>query len=220
MSPNNGSGSSLLAGGASETPVGSEALVGEVAEVPANAEGWLSKIEETASPADRDREYLSRREWSLVTKRMSVLPLKAPYHPTPDFSKLASPGKALRAYVSKAQKNGARLLFVSAHDDDLRSMERMGGVRIERFCDWRGATAARVNAAVLADFDRGFLIAGRKTIIVVTGTDVLGSRAHHQPMAKAWTSAFDKMAVPQVGTIVVHLQRGLSDYIARVGTGS
>ena len=82
MSPNNSSGSSLLAGGASETPVGSEALVGEV---PANAEGWLSKIEETASPADRDREYLSRREWSLVTKRMSVLPLKAPYHPMPDF---------------------------------------------------------------------------------------------------------------------------------------
>ena len=95
----------------------------------------------------------------------------------------------------------------------------MSGVRIERFCDWRRATAARVNAADLADFDRGFLIAGRKTIIVVTGTDVLG-RAHHQPMAKAWTSAFDKMAVPQVGTIVVHLQRGLSDYIARVGTGS
>ena len=86
----------------------------------------------------------------------------------------------------------------------------MSGVRIERFCDWRRATAARVNAADLADFDRGFLIAGRKTIIVVTGTDVLGSRA----------SAFDKMAVPQVGTIVVHLQRGLSDYIARVGTGS
>lgn len=103
MSPDSSSGSPLLAGAASETPVGSEALVGEVAEVPANAESWLSKIEETASP-DRDRECLSRREWSLVTKRMSVLPLKAPYHPTSNFSKLACPERHFARVLAKRKR--------------------------------------------------------------------------------------------------------------------
>jgi transcription-repair coupling factor (superfamily II helicase) len=40
---------------------------------------------------------------------------------------------------------------------------------------------------------------------------VLGSRAHHpQPMARAWTAAFDHPDVPERGMVVVHLQRGLA----------
>jgi transcription-repair coupling factor (superfamily II helicase) len=65
--------------------------------------------------------------------------------------------------------------------------------------------------ALLADFDAGFIGAGRKPLVVVTASDVLGSRAHHpQPMARAWTAAFDHPDVPERGTAVVHLQRGLA----------
>jgi transcription-repair coupling factor (superfamily II helicase) len=47
--------------------------------------------------------------------------------------------------------------------------------------------------ALLADFDAGFVEAGRKSLVVVTASDVLGSRAHHpQPMARAWTPAIRK----------------------------
>jgi transcription-repair coupling factor (superfamily II helicase) len=178
----------------------------------ANAESWLGRIEEAASATDSQPEYLSRKDWSLATERMRVLPLKASYNPTPDFSKLPMPGKSLRTYVSKAQKDGAHLVFVSAHDDDLRSIERMSGVRLERFSDWRSAIVRHAgNAAVFADFDRGFVIRGRKTIVVITATDVLGSRAHHpQPMVRAWASTFANTDAPQIGSIVVHLQRGLA----------
>jgi transcription-repair coupling factor (superfamily II helicase) len=180
--------------------------------VSAKAEGWLGRIDEAGSATDIQREYLDRKDWSLAAKRMRVLPLKAPYDAPPDFSKLPSPGKSLRTYVSKAQKDGARLVFVSAHDDDLRSMERMSGVRLEPSSDWRTAIGGRAgNAAVSADFDRGFVIRGRKAIIVITATDVLGSRAHHpQPMVRAWASTFAHTDVPQMGGIVVHLQRGLA----------
>ena len=67
------------------------------------------------------------------------------------------------------------------------------------------------NNALLADFDAGFVAFGKKPISVVTASDVLGSRAHHpQAMAKAWTAAFDHPDVPERGTVVVHLQRGLA----------
>jgi transcription-repair coupling factor (superfamily II helicase) len=47
--------------------------------------------------------------------------------------------------------------------------------------------------------------------VVVTATDVLGSRAHHpQPMARAFSAAFDHPDVPERGAVVVHLQRGLA----------
>jgi transcription-repair coupling factor (superfamily II helicase) len=40
---------------------------------------------------------------------------------------------------------------------------------------------------------------------------VLGSRAHHpQPMARALTAAFDRPDLPEQGSVVVHLQRGLA----------
>ena len=127
--------------------------------------------------------------------------------------------KALRAYVSKAQKNGARLLFVSAHDDDLRSMERMSGVRIEllrlaqgngcaRECCGLGRLRSRLPHRWQEDhYCRHWYRRTRQ-------------QGASQANGQSLDSAFDKMDVPQVGTIVVHLQRGLSDYIARVGTGS
>ena len=59
-------------------------------------------------------------------------------------------------------------------------------------------------------------------LVVVTASDVLGSRAHHpQPMARAWTAAFDHPDVPELGSVVVHLQRGLAllDGLQTVATG-
>jgi hypothetical protein len=99
----------------------------------------------------------------------------------------------------------------AAHDDDLRSMERMSEVRIERFCDWQGNGCAR-ECCGLGQLRSRLPHRWQEDLIVVSATDVLGSRPHHpQPI--------DKMDVPQVGTIVVHLQRGLSDYIAREWNG-
>src|SRR6185503_818724 len=97
-------------------------------------------------------------------------PAKAAFVATPDFSKVAAPRKALRAFVARAERAGSRLLFVAAVEDDLRAVE-----------------ARRREGALLADFDAGFFAPGKKQTLVVTASDVLGSRAHHpQPMAKAW----------------------------------
>ena len=150
-------------------------------------------------------------EWKKLTKQISVLPRKAAFLGTPDFSKMAAPRKAFRAFVADQRKAGSRLLFVAAVEDDLRAIERIGGVKVERFADWGLAAASRSReGAVLADFDAGFIGSGRKPLVVVTASDVLGSRAHHpQPMSRAWT-AFEHPDVPEQGTVVVHLQRGLA----------
>src|SRR5258705_11088215 len=104
------------------------------------------------------------------------------------------------------------MVFVAAHEDDLRAMERTSGIKAQRFADWSEATAGRTReAAFIADFDTGFVVPGRKPIVIVTASDVLGSRAHHpQPLAGAWSTAFDHADVPEQGTVVIHLQRGLA----------
>ena len=181
--------------------------------IPSHAESWLGTIEEAAGRnKEAEREYLGRGDWKRLTKRMSVLPRKAGFTATPDFSKVAAPRKALRAFVAETQRAGSRLLFVAAVEDDLRAMERISGIKAERFTDWNEATGGRSRGgALLADFDAGFVGAGRKPLVVVTASDVLGSRAHHpQPMARAWTAAFDHPDVPERGMVVVHLQRGLA----------
>lgn len=180
--------------------------------VPAHADSWLGTIEEAAGRRDAEREYLGRDDWKRLRKRMSVLPQKSAFTPTPDFSKASSPRKILRAFIADMQRAGSRLLFVAAVEDDLRAMERMSGIKAERCADWSEATNGRDrDTAFLADFDAGFVGTGRKPLVVVTASDVLGSRAHHpQPMARGWTAAFDHPDVPERGTAVVHLQRGLA----------
>jgi len=184
--------------------------------VPGHAEVWLDTIEDAAASADSEREYLSRRDWKQGAKLMSVLGLSASYRATPELSRAASPRKALRAFVGEMQSSRTRLLFVAALDTDLRLMARMSGVRPECFADWKQATDHRgPEAALLADFDAGFIVPGPRPLAVITATDVLGSRAHHpQPMTRAWTSAFDAVGVPEIGSVVVHLHRGL----ARLGS--
>jgi transcription-repair coupling factor (superfamily II helicase) len=180
--------------------------------VPTHADIWLSTIEDAADRADREREYLGRREWKQAIKRIKVLPQKAAFCPTPDFSKITSPRKVFRAFVDETRRVGSRMVFVAAHEDDLRVMERMSGIKAQRFADWSVATAGRTReAAFIADFDTGFVVPGRKPLVIVTASDVLGSRAHHpQPLARAWSTAFDHADVPEQGTVVIHLQRGLA----------
>ena len=108
--------------------------------VPGHADSWLSTIEEAAGRKEVEREYLGRGDWKKLAKRMSVLPRKAAFTPTPDFSKMAAPRKALRAFIADTQRAGSRLLFVAAVEDDLRAMERMSGIKAERFADWDEAT--------------------------------------------------------------------------------
>jgi transcription-repair coupling factor (superfamily II helicase) len=177
-----------------------------------HAESWLSTIEEAAGRKEVEREYLSRGDWKKLAKQLSGLPRKTTFASTPDFSKMASPRKALRAFITDTQRAGSRLLFVAAVEDDLRAMERIGGIKAQRFTDWDETRTERSReGALLADFDAGFVGSGRKPLVVVTASDVLGSRAHHpQPMARAWAAAFDHPDVPERGTVVVHLQRGLA----------
>src|SRR6202007_2640046 len=113
--------------------------------------------------------------------------------------------------VDGTRRAGSRLLFVAAQEEDLRAMERMSGARAERFSDWGKATAGRSReAALLADFDAGFVEPGRKPLVVVTASDVLGSRAHHpQPMARAWSAAFDHADVAGQGGGGGYSQRGM-----------
>jgi transcription-repair coupling factor (superfamily II helicase) len=180
--------------------------------IPSHAESWLSTIEEAAGRKDAEREYLGRGDWKRLMKRMSVLPRKTGFTATPDFSKLAAPRKALRALVAETQRAGSRLIFVAAVEDDLRTMERMSGIKAQRFASWDEARGGESReGAFLADFDAGFVSPGRNPLVFVTASDVLGSRAHHpQPMARTWTTAFDHPDVPERGTVVVHLQRGLA----------
>jgi transcription-repair coupling factor (superfamily II helicase) len=191
--------------------------------VPAHADSWLSTIEEAAGRTETEREYLARRDWKHRSKRMKVLSHKAAFRPTPDFSKVASARKELRAFVDETRGVGSRLVFVAAQEEDLRAMERMSGVKAERFHAWSEVTTERNReAALLVDFDAGFVVPGRKPLVVVTASDVLGSRAHHpQPMARAWNAAFDYTDVPELGSVVVHLQRGLAllDGLQSVATG-
>ena len=70
------------------------------AKVPAHADSWLSTNEEAAGRRDSEREYLGRGDWKKLKKRMSVLPAKTAFLATPDFSKVAAPRKALRAFVA------------------------------------------------------------------------------------------------------------------------
>ncbi len=180
--------------------------------VAGHADSWLSTIKEAAGRREADREYFGPGDWKRLTKRMSALPRKAAFTPTPDFSKVASSRKALRAFVADTQRAGSRLVFVAAVEDDLRAIERMSGIKAERVGGWSEAAKGRGGeAALLADFDTGFIGSGRKPLVVVTATDVLGSRAHHpQPMARAWGAAFDHPDVPERGALVVHLPRGLA----------
>ncbi|MBR0829947.1 DEAD/DEAH box helicase [Bradyrhizobium manausense] len=177
----------------------------------AHAESWLGTIKE-AGRREAEREYLGEGEWKRLKKRMSVLPRKAAFSPTQEFSKVPTPRKAFRTFVADTQRAGSRLLFVAAVEDDLRAMERMSGIKAERFADWNAVTKARSDeGALLADFDVGFVGVGKKPLVIVTASDVLGSRAHHpQPMARAWNAAFDHPDVPEQGSVVVHLQRGLA----------
>lgn len=188
-----------------------------------HADGWLSTIEEAAGRADREREYLGRRDWKQATRGMKVMPRTAPFQPTPEFSKLTASRKALRAFVEETRRAGSRLILVASQEEDLRAMERMSGVKAERLADWDEVTSGRNrDAAILADLDAGFVVPGKKALVVVTASDVLGSRAHHpQPMARAWSTPFDHADVPEQGTAVVHLQRGLAvlDGLQTVNTG-
>ena len=183
------------------------------AQVPANADVWLSTIEQALGVKDAEREYMSRGEWNGLSKHISILPRRAPYEATPAFYKSETPGKDLRAFVSEARRTRMRLLFVAAVHEDLRKMERMAGIRAERFPVWKDAAESRnAEGAVVADFDLGFVIDGKRPLAAVTATDVLGSRARHpKPMARAWSTTLDEPNIPEPGNIVVHLQRGLAE---------
>ncbi|WP_315767941.1 MULTISPECIES: DEAD/DEAH box helicase [unclassified Bradyrhizobium] len=191
--------------------------------VPRNAATWLSTIEDAAARGERDRAYLSRREWEQAAKRIALLPPTAPYRATPEFYKEPSPRKALRAFIEEAQRGDARLLFVAAVEADLRLMARMSAIKAECVPDWAQATAkGRREAAMLAGFDAGFVVPGRKPLVVITAADVLGSRAHQpQPANWAWTPGFDAVDLPELGSVVVHLQRGLARLggLRSMGTG-
>src|SRR5437762_2137223 len=85
---------------------------------------------------------------------------------------------------------GSRMVFVAAHEDDLRVMERTSGIKAQRFADWSEATAGRTReAAFIADFDTGFVVPGRKPLVIVTATSeiqtILRSHRRLHPLSRA-----------------------------------
>ena len=180
--------------------------------VPRHADTWLSTIEDAAARGERDRAYLSRREWDQAAKKITLLAPTVPFRATPEFYKASSPRKALRAFIEEAQRGDARVVFVAAVESDLRLMARMSAAKAECVPDWAHATArGRRQAALLAGFDAGFIVPGKKPLVVITAADVLGSRAHQpQPTNWAWTPGFEAGDLPELGSVVVHLQRGLA----------
>src|SRR5438445_7228512 len=72
--------------------------------VPTHADIWLSTIEDAAGRADREREYLGRREWKQAIKSIKGLPQKAAFCHTPDFSKITATQKAVRAIVEQTRR--------------------------------------------------------------------------------------------------------------------
>ncbi|MBB1180659.1 hypothetical protein DSM05_16070, partial [Pseudomonas sp. FW305-3-2-15-E-TSA4] len=74
--------------------------------VPVHADAWLSTIEEAGGRADREREYLGRSDWKQATRGIKVLARTSPFQPMPEFSKLSSARKALRAFVEDVRHDG------------------------------------------------------------------------------------------------------------------
>src|SRR3954470_7333495 len=79
---------------------------------PGRAESWLNTINEAASRKEVERDYLAHADWKRLAKRMTVLPRRAPFAPTPEFSKTTAPRKALRTFVENTRRTKSRLFFV------------------------------------------------------------------------------------------------------------
>jgi transcription-repair coupling factor (superfamily II helicase) len=181
--------------------------------VPSRAQKWLETIEDAAGgdPETQRAEFMTAREWQEATERMEVLPGDASRPTVPNFSTHPSPRAALRKFMAECRKRQARFLFTAADQQDLRRMERLAGVVAERCATWNAAKSGHTNiGSLLVDFEAGFIVGAARPLIIITASDVLGSRAHHlEPMAKPWVAELHSNENPRLGGVVVHLHRGL-----------
>ncbi len=83
--------------------------------------------------ADREREYLGRRDWKQADQGHEGAAADGSFQTYAGIFEADSfARKALRAFVEETRRAGSRLIFVAAQEEDLRAMERMSGVKAER----------------------------------------------------------------------------------------
>jgi transcription-repair coupling factor (superfamily II helicase) len=175
------------------------------------ADAQLAAIERSDADEESRADFVSRGEWDAATAGITELPADAELEAVPDFSQARSPRSALRRFIADSRDQGTSIIFTAATAPDLARMERLAGETTQRL-EWRRAVGATNDAiaSVLADLDAGFRLATTPARVVVSATEVLGSRAHRlQPMARR-TATGELVARPVLGGAVVHLRRGLA----------
>jgi transcription-repair coupling factor (superfamily II helicase) len=186
--------------------------------VTSRANNWIQLLEEAGADSSgptQQPQFLSRTEWERQLSRpgASILPETTDAEQIPNFARAASPSKSLRAFLHQQQKLGMPVVFTAATEADLRTMDRRAGRTSERCSDWHQAMRRRGGGrtSVIVDFDRGFVRSGSKPAVVITATDVMGSRAAHQsPMAAVATAPVQETSNLWLGDVAIHLDRGFS----------
>ncbi len=190
-----------------------EARIIADADVPAQIEARLAGIDESGiETRSREAAFTDRTTWHRAMQRATVLPKISDVEAIPNFSVQRSARSSLRRFLAENRHHNARILFTAAVEEDLLRMERVAGLRTRRATSW--TTASRTHAgevaSLLVDFDAGFGTGTAHPLVVITASEVLGSRARHlQPMARSRPAA-DAATSLTLGSAVVHLQRGLA----------
>lgn len=160
----------------------------------------------TSAPA-----LLTRSEWqaNIGGDNTTILP-KPAGQPGNSFYSAFSPGRALRKFLADQSSERRRVIFTAATKADLKAMDRRAGSASVLCANWKEADGASLDerSAILADLDRGFI--SREGTVVVTATDVLGSRASHQDIMRVAGRRGFREAPLSLGDVVVHMDRGLA----------
>lgn len=183
------------------------------AEVPGQAEARWAALDENRANGGERSAFIGRDDWREGVHRMVLLPAASDFETIPKFAQTENAQSALRKFVSDGKRRGARFLFTAGSERDLLQMERLAGIKTLRHAEWATAsrTAAGTIISLLIDLEAGFRTGNTRPLLVITATELLGSRARHlQPMARHRIGAAEAETKPMLGNAVIHLQRGLA----------
>jgi transcription-repair coupling factor (superfamily II helicase) len=156
--------------------------------------------------------FLTRSEWQAHIEADNATILRKPAEqPSETFSTTAAPGRKLRKYLAEHSSERRRIVFTTATPADLKAMDRRAGGTSVLCKNWSEAEKASQDgrSAALADLDRGFVSSDGR-VVVVTATDVLGSRTSHLDIMSVVPRRGFRDAPLSFGDVVVHMDRGLA----------
>jgi transcription-repair coupling factor (superfamily II helicase) len=186
--------------------------------VRARASNWIQLPEEARNETNSNpfREgFLTLKEWEdeLWARYAWTLAETSATEVVPNFASSDSPTRSLRAFLQQQQKLGASIVFTAATEGDLRTMDRRAGGSSERCSDWQEALRrkAGTRTSLIVDFETGFIWNPGRPVVVITATDVMGSRAARQnPMAPIGDTLAQDPSDLKPGDVAVHMDRGFS----------